>query len=316
MFEGGKGKIVACVVANHAIPGYAPSCGYKVSVQRLDQNWKPTSDDPIDEFLNAGPTTDEKTGEPKFHPGKASSSDDTNPEVDVGRSLDCGGADGAEGTCLLTASGKGPDKKSKLTHFTNSAIGAGVKPHLFNGYAPNLVGLEAEFSKFMMEKPPNSTSKNNPTALIIGTGGKPGGPECVHKYPDAQTGVSTVSAQTVNVPAKPNGPVAVPTNGSAAAATIVTPISTASTSTSVSADDDAVEGHAVRLLVDAGVKSKGMTLNRKKLNSKMLAPMASSVAAADHAKVQKYWKDEAWFKEKAEDFGWTVNGEEVTFPAW
>ncbi len=62
-FAEGRGRIVACTAYNHEIPGYPPaSCGYKVSIQRLDANWKPTSDEPLDEFISWGPA-----GE---HPGR------------------------------------------------------------------------------------------------------------------------------------------------------------------------------------------------------------------------------------------------------
>ncbi len=218
-FAEGRGRVIAAVVYNHEIPGYPPpSCGYKLTIQRLDANWKATSDEPQDEFLGAGAADEAAyesgaTAVAKFHPGRASGPDDDfggqepwgNPKYDAG------GEDQAEGNVLLVNPdwGKGPDKKSKIGLFGASLIAHGVKPKLLDGFAASMVGLEAHFTRFMMEKPRNSKAKNDPTCLIIGKDGKAGGMEtkdAVHKYPDAQTGAFKGLVKTTPKPAAAAAP--------------------------------------------------------------------------------------------------------------
>ena len=150
-FEEGNGEIVNAMVCNHSIPGFDPSCVFKLSIQRLDANWNPTADEPIDEFLNVGSVT-------KFHPGNAKSSDDHSDALEFGGAADCGDQDEAEGTCLLSLTGKGPNDsqnlkfKAKINIFADSCLAHGVKPGLFNGYAPNLIGMKAHFTQMMLPK--------------------------------------------------------------------------------------------------------------------------------------------------------------------
>jgi|SRR5580704_3863557 hypothetical protein len=306
-FEEGNGEIVAAKVVNHAIPGYSTDCGYMVSIQRLDKDWKATNDEPIDEFLKAGPCED-KQGEPLFHPGKAASSDDENPELEIGGKLDVGGEDEAEGTCLLTA-GRGPDKKSKLSVFSNSCIEHGVKPGLFNGYAANLIGLKAHFTQFMMERPKNSTAKNDPTCLIIGAQGQTAGGKIV-QYPFAQTGgkpatsaKGTAAAKTVaKAPAgKPNG----------------VPAPSTDTGSGGGASDE-VEAAAIAMLLKVGESIPGQTIERAKLKSRLLVLYAKNraeVPIAYDKQINALVMDDTWFPAKVEELGWSVEGGAVTIPA-
>src|ERR1019366_8367801 len=95
-FQGERGEIVGAKVVNHAIPGYSTDCGYMLLIQSLDKDWKRTGEEPVEEFLKAGPV-ELKSGDPGFHPGKAAGSDDNNEELEIGGQLDCGEEDGAEG---------------------------------------------------------------------------------------------------------------------------------------------------------------------------------------------------------------------------
>jgi len=169
-FAPGRGRIIAATVYNHLIPGYPPpSCAYKLTIQRLDANWKPTNDEPQDEIVSLGPA-DERTYESgtvapaKFHPGRAAGPDDdfSGAEPWGNPKYDCGSEAEAEGNVLLVNPdwNKGPDKKSKGGIFSTSLVEHGVKKGLLNGFAPNLVGLEAEFTRFMMEKSRRAAAAN------------------------------------------------------------------------------------------------------------------------------------------------------------
>jgi len=188
-FPGGLGEIIDAKVVNHMIPNssYGANCGIRLTIAPLDAKGKATGADATEEFLAAGKVE-------KFHPGKGAAQD-------FGDKGDLGEDDGAEGEFLLCAD-RGPSKSAKLSIFGSSLIAAGVKPALLDGTAANLIGLKAKFTRFMMEKPKNSTKDEPPTCLIVGTAGFPTGNDLVLQFPKAQSGSSNGTAKKAAAEAK------------------------------------------------------------------------------------------------------------------
>jgi len=291
-FEEGNGEIVNAVIANHTIPGYDTTCGYKLSIQRLDTNWKPTGEEPVEEFLGCGKIS-------KFHPGNAKSSDDNSDNLEFGAAGDVGEDTDAEGTCLLSATGAGPDRKAKISIFTDSCIEHGVKPGLFNGYAPNLIGMKAHFAQFMMPKL-NKEKDNAPTCLIVGSGGQVAGGK-IAQYPNAQTGGTGAGASGT-------APVVKGKAGAKGAASAL-PVAAAPPS-------DDISNIALQMLALISASSAGVTITRQKLGSKMVVLLAKNqIPNAKLRPVQDLLKNDEWFVENASELGWTVEGDEVTIPA-
>ena len=296
-FEEGNGEIVNAVIANHTIPGFNTTCGYKLSIQRLDTNWKPTGEEPVEEFLGCGKAE-------KFHPGKATSSDDNSDNLEFGAAGDAGDDADAEGTCLLSATGSGPDRKAKISIFTDSCIEHGVKPGLFNGYAPNLIGMKAHFSQFMMPKL-NKDSEKNPTCLIVGSGGQVAGGK-IAQYPNAQTGGTGNGTTAGAIGSAPAAKGKAGTKGA-------TP--TPTTPPAAPPSDD-ISNIALQMLALISASSAGTTLTRQKLGSKMVVLLAKNqIPNAKLRPVQDLLKNDEWFVENAGELGWTVEGDEVTIPA-
>ncbi len=316
-FAEGRGVIVNSVITNHAIPNYGTDCGYIISIQRLTPDGKPTNDEPVDEFIKAGPVE-------VFHPGMASGPDDRDPQLEINGSKDCGVLEGAVGNCLLTT-GRGPDKQSKLTIFTNAAIEQGMKKELFDGWAANLIGLDAHFTQFMMQRPKNSTAKNDPTCLIIGRAGKPSPDRLVYKYPDG-TGVAQLtpaatgsSGRSTPPPsatsqAQPiNGAPAIPATAATSVIASVIPISQPTAQAPAQSLADGAEPDeqiALRILADMKPGLVGKAINRKKLAAKMTVALATArIQAARHAAIAGLVRsNDDWFMETAEAFGWAVEG--------
>lgn len=311
----GRYRITRAVVKNEAIPGTSGQCGYQITAQPLDASWKPTNDEPREEFIMAGWC--ESNDGPGMHPGRAAGSDDNDPELEIEGKLDLGADADVEGTCLLT-SGPGPRKDSELALFSSSAIEHGVKKDLFNGYAPNLVGLEAELTRLMLPAKPGNAKQEKypPTALIIGRGGKVGGADTkdlVHKYPNAQTGATASAKGPVAVGAKAK------VNGVAAAAP--TPAAEVEAPASAAEPDAEVAAKAVELLSTMTDSNAGQTLTAQRIGAKMTTLLAKDrvdgkpLPSAVNKGVQALIKDAAWLGQTAEDLGWSVSGANLTIPA-
>ncbi len=323
-FAEGRGRIVAATICNHEIPGYPPaSCAYKLTIQRLDDKWKPTSDEPQDEIVNIGPAGEVQyenggTAIAKFHPGRAASSADDFGGIEPwGNSkYDCGEEDGAEGNVILVNPdwGKGPDKKAKASLFANSLIEHGVKRALLNGFAPNLVGLEAHFTRFMMEKPRNSKKTDPPTCLIVGKAGKVTGietKEAINKYPGAQTmsaKLPPAGTPPKLVGNKPNG------------APADTPASdNIPQSTEGGTVADAVSATAQSLLIALGVSGAGQTVSKTKLLTRLRTKFATERIDPKLHKPVEALINSDWLVKQADDMDWMLTGEgagmTITLPA-
>ncbi len=320
-FGEGRGKIISAVVSNHEIPGYPPaSCGYKLSIQRLDANWKPTSDEPVDQFIGAGPAGEQQyesggVGIAKFHPGRASSSDDDfgGKEPWGDPKVDCGEEDEAEGNVLIVNPdwAKGPDKKSKIGIFGASLIEHGVKKGLLNGFAPNLVGLEAHFTSFMMEKPRNSKAKNDPTCMIVGKGGQVNGGETkdlIHKYPDAQTKGATTKTTSIAA-----GKPASKANGAPAPAPVEAE-SEPETAPVTAAGGEAAD-IAEQILTAIKVSGKGQTISKTKLLTRVKTRFAQDrVDVKLHKPIEALFNSD-WLAQRADDHDIVIAGDTLTLPA-
>ena len=323
-FDEGNGRVVDCWTGNNEIPGFGKDCGYFVEILRLDHGWAPVPNvDTVVEFLKAGTTTytNEQQGvsRPNWHPGLAGSREDPSP--DIGNEKDLGDGTEVRGNCLISQTGKGPDAKGKLSTFTNSAIEAGVRDSVFKyGFAPDLVGLEAHFTQFMMPKVQGSTAKRDPTCLIIGQGGKvAGGSANVHKYPDSMTGGTgggvgaqiktttttlatglTTAAAGVGATASAAAPS--PTNGSAAVFDQAEVIAITESKLSDIALKSPKPYKIAKLIsmIDARLAAKEAGLPQFSGNTKAFNQLVEAV--------HKQLKDEAWVKVLASDNDWEVTG--------
>jgi hypothetical protein len=293
-FEEGNGRIVAASVVIEPIQGYDSKCGLKVGIQRLGKDWKPTSDEPVEEVLGCGGTAN-------FHPGNMAGPADDNPK-------DLGGDDETEGNCIVSVEGKRVDKKSKSAIFCSSLQEHGVKAGLLNGYAPNLIGLEAHFTQLMLPKGVDYTGKRDPTCLIIGKGGLVNGAETkelIHKYPGAQTGQKGVGAATGKTTPVVNGP---PAPEMAVAPT--TPLSDGAEAVS-----EAQEA-ALAVLTAIGAKGPGQTLPKQKFITRFRTYLAMEKVPRPLHKPAEALVMGEWFGEVADALGWTVGQDgTVTLPA-
>lgn len=287
-FEGGKGEIIDCkVVVDKFGEGSEATynCAFAVTIQGMNKEWQPLDDEPVTENLNCGPAS-------KFHPANASSSDDPEP-------TDLGEEEGAEGNCFISLTGKGPDKKSKVSIFGRSLEEFGFKPAYLNGYAPNLIGLRAEFFQQPQPKGSNYTGKNDPTALVV---------KSIAVMPANQGGKTTGATAAKTAPAKPTSTQAAKPNGKANGA----PAPAVD-----NGGDDEVSNIAIQMLAAVGQSSGGQTLTRQKIGSKLVTLLAKNqIKSTLHKAVQEKVKDNEWFAEQADNLGWTVaETGEATIPA-
>lgn len=314
VFEEGRGVIVNSVIGNHAIPGYATDCGYKVTIQRLTPDGKQTNDEPVTEFLKAGSVE-------VFHPGRADGPDDRSPELEIGGAKDAGTDQEAEGNCLLTT-GRGPNSKGKLVTFTNAAIDQGLDPKLFDGWAGQLIGLDAHFTQKMMEKVKGS--EKDATCLIIGKGGKTSPDRLVYKYPDG-SGVSKVAAPGAGagtgmpagltpIGARVTPPAGAtqagqPVNGAAVPGAAGATGSVAVEST-VTVDVGEIAERALASMIPSLLKSK-TPMTRRQIGIRMQTVLLAdkTVPQSAHQPVLALVKkDPSWFDDYAAAQGWVVTG--------
>ncbi len=307
-FPEGRGLIVNAVITNHSIPGYSTSCGYRLSIQKLDNNGKPTADEPIDEFLAVGSVE-------VFHPGKADSKDDKDPQLEINGSKDLGTGDDVEGNCVLTVD-RGPSDNAKMAIFMKAAVAQGVKSDLFDGWAANLIGMDAHFTQKMLQKPKNSKSERDPTCLIIGRGGNEVPAEkLVYKYPDG-TGVATLAGSAGSAGGRPTPATArstppppaesaqhvngAPTPTTAQAEAVSAPVAAGA----ADEPDDIIARRALDLInADVSKDGKGLTITRKKLGGRVLSKLATmGVRAVRHQAItDMVKKDDQFFQGYLDD---------------
>ncbi len=295
-FEGGRGRVVNAVAVVQEKEGYDAKCGIRFTVQRIGKDGKPSGDDVVEEFLACGPIS-------KFHPANASSPDDENPE-------DLGDDVGTEGNCILAIEGAHVDKKAKLSIFGTSLQDKGVRPTLLNGYAPHLIDIEADFEQLTLPKGDNYTGKRDPTCLIVARNGEIYNLAAINKRAGGSTSASTKPAAAASTTK--------PAAASKANGAPKPPASAPSPATSPATGGDVAEeaeSKTMELLMGLPGKTE-QKLTRQKLGSKFVTLLVNGkVPPKLHKPSQAFVANAEWLNEKAEMFGWTVSGDEITIPA-
>lgn len=286
-FQPGLGKITNATVAIETL-GSWDAVGYRITVQRLNKEHKPTEDDEITQFLPLA-SVRTKDGDPLFQPGKASGDDDDSPEP-------LGEDSGTEGNCLCADNEElKVDKTMGGSIFSTSLAENGFPAKKLNGFAPNFIGVLAEFDQKELKKPVDG--KGGITALIVkkilempkgvGKATGTGGGKATGTTNKAGTGTGAGKAAE--------------SKGSSAPAPSV---------------DDETEGKAIQCLVKIGEGIVGQTVTRQKIGTKLLMTFSKvGVKPNQQAGIQALFANDAWFMEKCNEGGWTVDGDNVTVPA-
>jgi len=254
-----------------------------VTIQRLGRDGKPTSDEPIDEELSYGKLA-------KFHPGHTRTSDDENP-ADLGPE--------GEGNCIYTVDDAYPDPKAKACVWSKSLELAGVPALLLNGYMPNLLGLDAQWTREMVkyegltnEKGETSEGSN----LIV----KKGDGNILNLG-------EIIKRAGGRAPAKGATPAA---NQTATQATALAGAENAAADSTDEADLKALE-----LLMTFQGKTE-TRLAQKDIGTKLVRLLVTKkVPPKLHRGIQVKFGDKAWLHEQASALGWGVNGDEIVIPA-
>ena len=217
---------------------------------------------------------------------------------------DLGEDEGTEGNCVISMTGKGPDKKSKISIFGNSLEQCGFKAAYLNGYAPNLIGLRAEFFQEPQQKGSNYKGKGDPTALVV---------KSIAVMPSNQGGKAGGGA--AGAAGRTTAPKPAAQAGKAAAAATSTPAPVAAQTQAADGDDD-VASTAVNMLMKVGETRGGQTLTRQKISAALIVLMPKNrVPQTMHKPIQELVKNDDWFKETAETLGWEVTETgETTIP--
>jgi hypothetical protein len=283
-FNEGKGMITAVACVFDAIQGYDTKCGVRLSVQRLDNDWNPTDDEPVDEVLGVGKSE-------HFHPANASSADDDDPQ-------DLGGpeeAEDAEGNSITSIDGKKIDKQSKYAIFCKSLEEAGFKPAYLDGYLPHLVGLKAEFTQLPLPKGANFKGKNDPTCLAVKD-------KKIAVFPyEAKKGAAGKTAAAAAKPAAAKAAAGKPAAAKAEAED----------------GDDAVNEAAMEVLAEIAGKKAGQTITRQMISSLTLTilPKIKGMTAEMQKLVKAQIKDQQWLDAAAASMEWEVVADDFTIPA-
>lgn len=296
----GNVEIVAAICKIHQYPpnkntgeqGEPFPC-VQIEFQQYDSKWNKMDEEPVKMEFGIGKMD-------KFHPGLATGPDDDEP-ADQGDEVD------VEGNCIAVVSdGAKLNKKSKWIILTTSMEEKGFKPEVLgNGYLPDLVGTRGHVKSIAQERMPNSTAKNDPTALVFDRIDVfPY--EAKSKKPAAPAGKpATKSAAPA---AKPTGKPATP------------PPPAANTSSASGSDDDEVTARSVIAEVQAEMSGEEpVTLEIKALKSKTTAKlMRNKIAVNRHKGINALIGDPAWLEEQANaeaGFYFDAEAGTVIFPA-
>lgn len=161
-FGEGKAEVVGAeIIAEHLSPNkvtgetYEPRCALRLLLQRLDNNWNKTEEEPKEETWGIGSLK-------KFHPGSADDADDTENVEDMGAEAD------AVGNTTYSVDGSKIHPNSKVFHLLTSLQALGFRPEILGrGFAPDLVGLKGTLYNKMLEKRADWKGKNDPSVLVF-----------------------------------------------------------------------------------------------------------------------------------------------------
>lgn len=268
-------------VANETLGSWV-ACGYRVTVQRMGKDMKPTDDEEITQFLPLGNVLT-KEGDPLIQPAKAKNADDEDPKP-------LGAEDEAEGNAVWTANEEIKfDKTLGGSIFSSSLVAAGVKPQLLNGYAPNLIGLIADWKQQTLKEAKDG--KGGITALVVNSK--------ILQFPNG-TKASAGAASSGTAKTKKEEE---------------TPDADAGSGGDVGEIDPKVEAGAVACLNLISTAFAGQTVTRQKIGTKLMTLwVKAKVKPAEQTGVQELFANDAWFAEKAGDLEWKVKGDNVTIP--
>lgn len=256
---------------------------------RLDpKSLEPIEEDPIPVEFGVGKLE-------KFRPGNAANRDDEEPE-DLGEEV------GTEGNCLYTDGGR-IWAYSKWMYLSESMEQCGFNPDIMGaGYMPDLIGTVGHVKTITIPKQPGITYKKEaePTALVF---------DKIVTFPYEKkgkggSGSGKGTAATAGKPATPAAGKAAPSKGKTAANAAPEP----------SGDTDGQE-KAVEVFQSVATAKAGETVELSKLRGLVLtATLKAKMPAAVSKQVQEQFKDEGWVSETAEALGYSIDGEEITFP--
>ena len=292
-FEAGFGEIVEAKFVNNQVQNYDPKVELVVGIQRLDKNLRPTDDEIVYEQLSAGGNLS------KLRAGNAASSDDEDPE-DLGTEL------AIEGNALFADAGAAVDKKSKLAIFGSSLEALGFPAVLLNGFAPNLVGIKAQFTQKMLEKGANFTGKNDPTCLIA--------TEKIFDMGPAANGIGGGSGNR-----KLAGKTSAPASGGGSGKKSSAPASTsthapAPAAAATASDNGDFSEAALAVLQKIWAKNVGKSVERGQLYKQVPVLLVQSKQPAAVKPVGALLKSD-WLDTMAEGLGIVIDGDSITFPA-
>ena len=289
-FEEGRGVIVAIKVCAGQKFNAEKLC-VVVALQRIGRDGRPTQDEVISEELSYGKLS-------KFHPGFAKDAHDENPQ-DMG-------PDG-EGNCIYTVDDAYPDPKAKACVWSKSLELAGVPAMLLNGYVPNLLGLDAQWTRdvvkyagLMNDKGQESEGSN----LIVrkGDGNILNLGEIIKRAAGRGAGQTAPTATISGVAA------------SAGSAPTASPSVPSASATGDSLEDE-IDGKARELLQAFEGKAE-VKLQWADIVKKLVRLLVTGkVSAKLHRGIQEKFKDKEWFNSHAEALGWALDGDTITIPA-
>jgi hypothetical protein len=254
-----------------------PECHVELAIERSDEKGKGTGDITSDKL---------KVGDlESFRPGLLKSPDDAEPK-DLGDSerLDTY-ADWGAGNSIFSTGEQKMNRKSKFPVFMTSLQECGFKPEvLARCYLPDMVGTVAHFTQNTVKqdgkKDRDGRAMKDYQCLIV---------DKITVYPYEGKAASKTAAKSTG---KANG----------APATETAP-----------ASDDA-EAIAEAFIKDAKTRLAGKTTSVKRLEARTVAYCADKeIAAKVQATVAKLVTSLPWMEQAAEDLGFTLEGDSVTF---
>jgi hypothetical protein len=289
-----------------------------LTVRYWNKNWSALEDrEEVTENLSVGPVLS-KDGARKFGVGLADGPDDNDPELEIGGAKDAGEEVETEGNCLLSATGAGPDKKSKLAIFCASLEQHGFPAAMNNGYAPNYLGLKLHVTRLKLEKGADYTGKNDPTALVCGLNGQIAGGSITQ-----MPGQEAPAKPATKTPPKPAAKAA-PAAGKPAAPTAATPAAAppAQSNGSGTYSAEEISENTRFALMKVGETRPGQSMSLPKLatvtQTTALPQMAKDIPAAQHKAILANIKSAGWMGINIDGGGlpgWVIEGDTVTFPA-
>lgn len=295
----GPGKIVSATVALEQM-GEWLAAGYRIGVQPLGKNMKPTNDEPVIQFLPLGGTST-RDGEPLFRAGKAKGPDDENPKV-------LPMEEDVEGNCLCAeADDLKIDKTIGGAVFCRRLEEKGVPHSLMTGYAPNFIGLVAEWDQEEL-KAAGEGRKNAITTLravkilnmteFLKEKGVRGGAAA------ASAGAAASTKKDAKKDAEQEPETEVESD-------VVEEVEVEG-----SGDEaDRIDGLAQKALTKLTSSLAGQTVTKAKARNKLIVIMPQvGVAPKDFPAVQTLFGDDQWLARESKDAGWKISGDNVTVP--